>query len=179
MRAAGACPRDSVRPHIAWMLAFLRTNDHQGTHDPNFADAWMQSQLGAPADHVPRCHVVAAHAVATGERGGHSGAPSFPRRRTHLPVPREAESCNSLRRRALRRGNHRQSRSGDANTLEPVLHSMQCPQTLDNCSYAQPTAAKIVGNLSGKDMTLFLSLCRQSVASTLVSHLPEIESLSI
>jgi hypothetical protein len=120
------------------MLASLRTNDHPGTCVPKFVVAWKQLLLGVPVGRVPHCHVVVAHAVATGGRGDRSGGRSTQRCRTHPPAPREAESHSSLPRRALGPGNPHPNRSGGAESFELVLHSPERPRILDSRSYPRP-----------------------------------------
>ena len=120
------------------MLASLRTNDHPGTRGLKFVVAWKQRLLGVPVGRVPHCHVGVARAVATGGRGDRSGGRSSQRCRTHSPAPREAESHSSLPPRASGPGNPHPNRSGNAESLALVLHSVKRPKILDSRSYPRP-----------------------------------------
>jgi hypothetical protein len=137
-RAARADRRDRAPTRPTWMPAYLRTNVHPETGGPKFVVAWKQLPLGVPPGHVPRCHVVAARAVATGGREDRSGGRSTRRRRTNPPAPRGEGHRSSIPRRASGRGNPHPHRAGDAETLERVLRSAERPEILDESSYPRP-----------------------------------------
>jgi hypothetical protein len=147
-RETGVDRRDRVQTRPASTPASLRKNGLPKTPGPKFVVAWKQLLLGVPAGHVPHCHGVVAHVVATGERGDRSGGRSARRRKTHPLTPREAESRSSLPRRASGRGSPQPNWSGGAETLEQVLHSAERPKILDSCSYPRPIVVNFQGSLS-------------------------------